>query len=275
VIQTQHEDISNWASRIDTVIANLRFSIVHRVVVIESTGSTQDAALQFAHGEHGLLVVASRQTHGRGTLGRQWLDGERLTLPCTFVVDTGCKDAPMLSACVGCAVHETLSTLMPTTDLKIKWPNDIVVSEDGHDRKIAGVLIEQRDGLTLVGIGINCTQGERDWDPSLRDHAVSLAEIGVHITRLDLVCRLVEHLSQWFESCNRAQVREYFQMHNAMLGSLRTFKYNHACYHGIVESIDPLESISIETPNGRHELPVTQTMHVRGDRPCRCNESAT
>lgn len=269
MVQTQREDISNWASRIDTVIGNLRYSVVQRVVVMESTSSTQDAAIRFARGQTGLLLVASEQTLGRGTHGRRWVDGQRCTLPCTFVVDPGCKDAPMLAACVACAVHETLSTLMPAAGLRIKWPNDIVICEDGHDRKIAGVLIEQREGLTLVGIGINCTQSESDWSPELRHQAVSLCEMGVQISRLDLVCRLVEHMSQWFEACDREQVRAYFEMHNAMVGSLRTFKYNNHCYHGIVESIDPLTSITIETPSGRHDLPVSQTQHIRGDNPCR------
>lgn len=173
----------------------------------------------------------------------------------------------MLAACVACAVHETLSTLMPSAGIKIKWPNDIVICEGGRDRKLAGVLIERREGLTLVGIGINCTQSERDWDPSLRHQAISLREAGVYISRLDLVCRLVEHLSQWFEACDRMQVRAYFEMHNAMLGSLRTFRYNNACYHGVVEGIDPLECITLETPTGRLDLPVTQTQHVRADNP--------
>lgn len=273
MIQSRLEEVSTWASRIDTVIGNLHYSVVERVVVMETASSTMDAAVQFAHGKSGLLLVASRQTHGRATQGRQWVDGDRCTLPCTFVVDPGCKDAPMLSACVACAVHETLSTLMPSAELEIKWPNDIVVREADRDRKLSGVLIEQRDGLTLVGIGINCTQTERNWDLELRDTAVSLTELGVHTARLDLVCRLVEHLSQWFEACDRSQVRAYFDLHNAMVGSIRTFKYNNTCYHGIVEAIDPLDSILIETQSGRHELPVAQTLHVRGDSPCLCNDT--
>ena len=238
---------------------------------MESTASTQDAAIEFARGQNGLLLVASQQTQGRGTHGRRWEDGDRMTLPCTFVVDPGCKDAPMLSACVACAVHETIATLMPSAEsLKIKWPNDIVIREHGRDRKLAGILIEQREGLTLLGIGINCTQHQAHWDRDIRDRAVSLTQLGVHVTRLDLVCRLVEHLSQWFEACSRKEIQDYYDMHDAMVGSLRTFKHNNECYHGIVEGLDPLESIRIETPSGHHALPVATTKHVPGDEPCKC-----
>ncbi len=272
MIHTQHEDISKWAARIDTVISQLAFSVVQRVVVMETTASTQDAAVEFASGKSGLLLIASQQTQGRGTHGRRWEDGDRNTLPCSFVLNPSGKDAPLLSACIACAVHETLATLLPAgADLKIKWPNDIVTREDGRDRKLAGILIEQRAGLTIVGIGINCTNTMSDWDQGFGSRAVSLNDLGAHVNRLDLVCRLVEHLSQWFESCSRKEISEYYELHDAMVGTLRTFKHNNVCYHGIVEGLDPLEYIRIETPSGHHLLPVATTKHLRGDEPCKCS----
>ncbi|MFG0244785.1 MAG: biotin--[acetyl-CoA-carboxylase] ligase [Phycisphaerales bacterium JB052] len=267
--QAQHEDISGWASRIDTVISNIKNPLVRRVVVVESTRSTQDAAVEFAKNNQGLLLIASEQTAGRGSYGRSWIDGDRWTLPCTFVVDPICCDAPTLAASVACAVHETLSTLMGNMlELKIKWPNDIVVRDGCRDRKVAGILIEKRAGLTLVGIGINCTQRGSDWSPELQDYAISLNELGFQVARLDLVCRLIEHMSAWFGCCDRTQIRNYYEINNAMVGTLRTFRYDNRCFHGIVEHLDPLEQIVIDTPDGVHTLPIAQTVHERGDRPC-------
>ncbi|MEX0876976.1 MAG: hypothetical protein WD114_05915, partial [Phycisphaerales bacterium] len=99
-----------------------------RVVVLETTPSTMDAALEHAGGRSGLLVVALRQTQGRGSHGRGWHDGDACTLPCTFVIDAGSRPvpmpAPLLAACVACAVHDTLSRFVPAgVDLAIKWPN--------------------------------------------------------------------------------------------------------------------------------------------------------
>ena len=178
--QLGNEDISSWAARIDTVIGHTPHPVIERVVVVESTDSTQNAALRFAQGRTGLLVVASMQKNGRGARGRRWHDGDRATLPCTFVVDPGCKDAPMLAACVACAVHEAINSFLPRViQLGIKWPNDLVIRDEHVDRKIAGVLIEQQQGLTLVGIGINCTQTQRDWSPEYADRAVSFLGLGV------------------------------------------------------------------------------------------------
>ncbi len=268
MIRMGHEDVSGWAARIDTLISRTPNPIVDRVTVVESTDSTQNAALRFAQGRSGLLMIASMQKNGRGAHGRRWYDGERATLPCTFVVDPGCKDAPMLAACVACALHEAVSFFLPrSVRVRIKWPNDIVVRDERVDRKIAGVLIEQREGLTLVGIGINCTQTERDWSPEFAERAVSFLGLGVSVSRLDLVCRLIESLSQWFSACDRDATRRYYELHNAMLGTRRVFQYNQRVYEGVVEQLDPLESVSIRTQEGLCMLPIEQVQHLRDGAP--------
>jgi BirA family biotin operon repressor/biotin-[acetyl-CoA-carboxylase] ligase len=260
------DDISGWAGRIDTLISALPQSIVSRVVVIESTDSTQDAAIRFAQGEPGLLVVASRQNNGRGTKGRRWDDGNRATLPCTFILSACCADVIKLSACVACAVHETISAFVPrTVRIGIKWPNDIVVCDDHTERKIAGTLIEKRDGMTLAGIGINCTQVDRDWSEAFADRAVSFAGLGVKVSRFDLLCQLVTSLSEWLTACDEHAIRSYYEHFNAMIGTTRSFRHNQREFRGIVEHIDPFESILLGTHSGYETLPIAQTQHVRNE----------
>jgi biotin-[acetyl-CoA-carboxylase] ligase BirA-like protein len=264
MFQPRNEDISSWAGRIDTLMSRKPDCVVQRVVVIESTDTTQHAAIRFARRQHGLLVIASKQNNGRGSFGRRWHDGDRATLPCTFVIDPCCIDATAFSACVACAVHETIASFMPrTVRVAIKWPNDIVVLEDDRERKIGGVLIEKVDGLTLVGIGINCTQAERDWSPEFRSRAVSFLGLGVSVSRLDLVCSLIESLTEWLRPCDPNAVREYYEHYNAMVGTERVFRYNNTIYTGIVEHMDPLGSITIESAGNYHTLPIAQTQHVR------------
>ncbi len=268
MISKGREDISKWASRIDTVISRTDSCCVRRVVVVESTPSTMDAAV--AIGECGLLVVASEQTNGRGQRGRVWQDVSRRTLPCTFVVNATGIDSAMLSAIVGCAVHETIQSLVPSSStVMIKWPNDIVVREPAgtyeRDRKIAGVLIEQRGGCAHIGIGINCAQGEADWGSDIKESAISLSQIGAQIARLDLVCTLVEHLSHWLVAQDRAAIRSYYQAHDAMIHTRRSFQYDNRRFDGVVECLDPLECIAVQTQTGTHRLPIAQTQHLRAD----------
>lgn len=258
------DDISSWAGRLDTLISSLPESVISRVVVIESTDSTQDAAIRFAQGEPGLLVVASRQNNGRGSYGRRWDDGNRSTLPCTFVLSACCADATKLSACVACAVHETISVFLPRTiRAGIKWPNDIVIREDETERKIAGILIEKRDGMMLAGIGVNCHQRESDWSSEFANRAVSFNGLGIRVSRFELLCQLVTSMSEWLTLCDEHAIRSYFEHFDAMLGTKRAFMHDNSVYSGTVEYINPFESITIDTDQGYKTLPIAQTQHLR------------
>ncbi len=96
------------------------------------------------------LLVAERQTAGRGRLGRPWQStvGDSLTfslgLPLTPQSWSG------LSLAVGLAVAESLHP-----DIGLKWPNDLWV----QDRKLGGILIEAATAgghsQVVIGIGIN------------------------------------------------------------------------------------------------------------------------
>lgn len=258
------EDISSWAGKLDTLISSLPRSIVNRVVVIESTDSTQEAAVRFGQGHPGVLVIASKQNNGRGSHGRRWDDGNRATLPCTFTFSACCSDAAMLSACVACAVHETLSTFLPrSVNLGIKWPNDIVVQDRERELKLAGILIEHKQGLALAGIGINCTQTHEDWSTEYANHAVSLRGLGLDVSRFDLVCQLLTSMSEWLLACDEQIVTSYYQRFNAMVGTTRTFAYNNTSHTGLVEHLDPLNEITICEAGRLKTLPVSQTRNVR------------
>lgn len=51
----------------------------------------------------------------------------------------------------GLAVHQVLEPLAQKRDLRLKWPNDLLL--DGA--KCAGMLLEREDGNVVLGIGIN------------------------------------------------------------------------------------------------------------------------
>ena len=226
-----------------------------------------DAAKLYAGNETGVLVVASEQTNGRGQRGRHWLDGDRCTLPCTFVLDTQDISPRMLSVLVGCAVHDTIAGFVPSShEVMIKWPNDIVIREgeigEHTDRKLAGILIEQEGSRSRVGIGINCGQGASDWDDSIKNQSVSLSELGVQVSRLDLICSLIEHLSHWLVDCNASAIKAYYQAHDAMKQTHRSFVYDGKEYSGVVQHMDPLDSILLTTQAGEMSLPAAQTHNL-------------
>ncbi|WP_457418691.1 biotin--[acetyl-CoA-carboxylase] ligase [Roseateles sp. P5_E7] len=118
-------------------------------------GSTNTEAL--AHLREGggpLLVSASRQTAGRGRLGRAWQsDDAALTFSLALSLPAE-LDLSGLSLAVGCTVADTLD---PSGErIRLKWPNDLFL--DGA--KLGGILIEtvpmahERRGV-VIGIGLN------------------------------------------------------------------------------------------------------------------------
>jgi BirA family biotin operon repressor/biotin-[acetyl-CoA-carboxylase] ligase len=108
-----------------------------------------------------VLLVAERQTAGRGRLGRQWQSAQDVLEPASLTFSLGLPLAPRdwsgLSLAVGVSVAESLDP-SSTTGLALKWPNDLWV----HERKLGGILIEtallQPDAAErylVIGIGIN------------------------------------------------------------------------------------------------------------------------
>jgi len=270
-------DRTSWQSQLESQIADTADCCVQRVVVVDSTRSTMDAAVACAQSEQnsaqGVLVVAGSQTSGRGQHGRAWTDHDRCTLPCTFALQGPDIDPPMLAALCACAVHESIEELLQSFGitnedcLLIKWPNDIVIRSGTNDRKLAGILIEQKQELTLIGIGINCSQTQQQWGEELTGNAVSLRMLGVEIPgdelRIQLMCTVLDRLSQWLDAKDPSAIRERYQANDAMVGTHRRFMHNRVLYEGAVESIDPLTQVTVRTNAGIETLPIAQTSHAR------------
>src|SRR5690606_23377330 len=122
----------------------------------------------------GLTVTAGEQTHGKGQRGRVWeaATGDNVLMSIVLapgqVVD---RQFAFLTA-VAVAVADTLLDVYEHWDVRIKWPNDIIV----NDKKAGGILIENvlKGGVwaySVVGLGLNVLQYE--FPPSL-PHAISL-----------------------------------------------------------------------------------------------------
>ena len=106
---------------------------------------------------------------------------------------------------------------------------------------------------------------ERDWSREYAARAVSFDGLGVKVSRFDLLCQLISSMSEWLLSCDAHAIRTYYEQFNTMIGSRRAFRHDQRIYTGVIEHMDPLESITIDTDEGYVTLPIAQTQHVRGD----------
>lgn len=255
------EDIAGWTDTIESALPGIPACCVSRVFVYARTASTQDAAWRHRLPDAGVAVIASEQTAGRGQRGRRWHDGAGWTLPVSFAFRTPLSDVA-LSARAGLAALDACRLHAPGADIRIKWPNDIVARGPSGERKLAGVLIERRDGVALVGVGINVHQTASDLAAAGLPHATSLAILGGKTNRLMLVIDLITALSAWLRVDDDA-VREHWAAHDAVTGTTRAYIVDNERIEGTVAALDPLGAISI---NGR-ELPVDRTIADQDKEP--------
>jgi len=135
-----------------------------RLVHLAQAVSTQDEADRLARdGCPGwTLVVADRQTGGRGRFSRPWVS-EPGNLYATLVLRPDKGQPPpgtsigLIGLATGLAVWEAASALTAGPGLMLKWPNDVLL----RGAKLSGILVELSGGCILVGFGVNLAHSPR------------------------------------------------------------------------------------------------------------------
>lgn len=144
----------------------------------EEMGSTQDRAREAAAEmplEQSLLVLADRQTSGRGRGANRWWTGEG-SLAFSLLLDPMMfglprRAVPQVSLATGVALVDTLAPLAAGHGLGLHWPNDLYA----RDRKLAGILVDVlADGRHVIGIGINTNNELRHAPTELAERVASL-----------------------------------------------------------------------------------------------------
>jgi len=186
----------------DEVRAALGSVLIGReIIVLDQTGSTNDAILQIAtpDSKEGLVLFAEHQTAGRGQRGNRWESAAGKGLWFSILLRPGIEinRSPLLTAwaaeTISGAIENELS--LKTT---IKLPNDIQIDR----RKVAGVLVEMRAHekarhSAIVGIGINVNQTLEDFPKELRSRAISLAiALGRQVDRQTFAIALLRSLDR-------------------------------------------------------------------------------
>src|SRR5438477_7353876 len=152
--------------------------IGREVIVLQRTGSTNDAILEMPRdSKDGLVLFAEQQTAGRGQRGNRWESPARKGLYFSILLrpKIDIHESAGLTTWAAGAVANTIRrefSLEPT----IKLPNDVHIDR----RKVAGVLVEMRaqegaQHLAIVGVGINVNQSSQDFPSELQGRAISLA----------------------------------------------------------------------------------------------------
>ena len=189
-----------------------------------------------------ILLVAERQTAGRGRQGRTWAGelGDALTFSIGLPYQP--SNWSGLSLSVGLSLAESLGP-----EVQLKWPNDLWC----HQRKLGGILVEAASqggqSYVVVGVGLNI---RLPVERNLRTPAASIDEFWEGVNAPAALERITQPLIASllkFETDGFAQLQARFNARDAIKGLEVTSSVGH---QGKCEGVDSDGVLQIQTPQG-------------------------
>lgn len=177
---------------------------------------------------HGTLVIADRQTAGRGRLGREW-ESNKGGIYMSVVLPEKNTPAVITLVCA-IAVRRALGTG------EIKWPNDIVI----NGKKVCGILCERTENAIVCGIGININN-------KVSDNIPATAITGVNPSKLvaDILNELETLLEYDFKT-----LKEEYESYCVNINRTVEAIYESRTVKGVAKGITETGELIIDTPDG-------------------------
>lgn len=217
-------------------------SICKKIVFFEEIDSTNTYCKQMAEqGEaEGCLVVAEKQTNGRGRRGRGWDSESGVGIWMTMILRPQISPlkVPGITLLTAIAVGKAIEDVCGVKP-QIKWPNDLVLG----GKKICGILTEMSSEMNYVnyvvtGIGIN--GNTKSFPEELQDSATSLfLELGQEVNRGEIIGRFANIFGDYYQEYIKYEnLSTLVELYNSMLASKDK---EVLIYHGMIEDAKPEE----------------------------------
>lgn len=219
---------------------------------------------------HGTVLLADRQTGGRGRLGRSFHSPAGAGIYMSILLRPQCPPRELMhltcaSAVAMCGAVEAAAKIRPG----IKWTNDLVVGQ----KKIAGILTElgiAPDGETdyaIIGIGINCCQDEAEFPGEIRSIAGSLASVtGRQIDRSQVAAAMMEALWRLDQDLqtDKEKILAQYRRDCITLGKPVSLVRGEEIRHGQALDIDEEGALIVRFSSGETETVNSGEVSVRG-----------
>ncbi len=216
--------------------------------VFDEVTSTQDVARSLC-GDGPVLVVAHRQTSGRGRTGRAWENAPR-AVAASYAFRTRWPEAERgpIPLVAGLAAAEIL-------DVGLKWPNDLVTDRG----KVGGLLVEASGALVIVGCGVNL------WWPAPPPGRAGVHDADPGSPEVERFGRAwADLLVELLEPGPRSWPRERYRRRCRTLGAEITWEPEG---RGRAVDVDASGGLVVETATGVAVLHSGEVHHVRARGP--------
>lgn len=218
---------------------------IYTVTVVEEMASTNTALKEMAAegAPIGTVLIAARQTGGRGRLGRTFHSPEGGVYLSVLMPPI---EAATCAAAV--AVAKAMGRLCGA-QLDIKWVNDLYL----NGRKVAGILSEgvfAPDGsLTAVVVGVGINVGRMDFPADLQAIATSLGNESYRLEREEVAVALLNGLDLVWQSLPQ-NVMDDYRRRNLVLGRQVTVVRGSETYSATAESVTDDGHLIVRTADG-------------------------
>ncbi len=237
----------------------------------EETDTTNNRARELAleGAPEGTLVVAEKQTAGRGRRGKVWESplGTGIWMSLVLRPQIMPAEASVLTLLCGLATAEAIEA---ETGLSagIKWPNDILI----NGKKAVGILTEMDCEMSEVhfvipGIGINVNTAS--FPPEIADIATSLyLECGKTVSRRRLVHKVLERLEEHYKTFLRTgsftAMLEDYRKHCITLGKEVHVLGREPFFAEALDITPEGELLVRRADNGKEEVVFSGEVSIRG-----------
>ena len=232
--------------------------IGRRIYYFDEIDSTQNYALQISNNtnENGAIIIAEKQTHGKGRLNRKWYSPEGgIWLSVIIHPEFQISDATIIPLAASLALCESIKKVHKIkTD--VKWPNDITI--DG--KKVAGMLIDtsiqgNKVENLVLGIGINFAVNIQQIEKRLKNSpyfygVTSLFPEKNKPSKIELLVQFLLELEKVINSLikgKNAQIIRDWSKHTNMFGKTISVNTGNGKISGIAKKIDSDGALIIKT----------------------------
>ena len=192
------------------ILNNLKNKNVY-IEVLEETSSTNDYIKNYSNLDS-CVVLAKRQTSGRGRLNRSFYSPENSGIYMSVLVKPNLKidESVKITTLTATIVAKAVESLI-NSPVQIKWVNDIYL----NGKKLCGILAEASHNTktgnlshAIIGIGINVLNS--NFPPEIENIATSIeSQTGIKIDSNILIAKIIDGLLNINELLKTDYLSEY------------------------------------------------------------------
>ena len=203
----------------------------------------------------GSVVLAERQTSGRGRRGKTWVSpfAANIYMSILWDFEQGAQALEGLSLAVGVAVRRALIEV-GLEDVRLKWPNDIYIG----NKKLGGILLEMIGDpaghcSVVIGVGINVSMPasiavniDQPWTDCCSESDAPIARSRLAALLIDNIFDILND----FESLGFAGYRDEWQEADAFKGLQGTISTPRDSVSGTVIGVDNSGAVQLKLMSG-------------------------